>query len=404
MTQYDRIPSADAIHGDYSSSARRTFAPLILLWTFRAVAILVVCGSIWLSVRGQHPYSRPADWAWAVAVVTGSVNIGLTGWMTGRAGAGVSSPAQRRWLQPWKAIALAAWLIAYFAMASHYHAGLSHPAWGPYPASAPLLIIGLATAAVAAAIRYWPMALAGLAITVVAAFAGFGGPTGSWLILGVGLCAVYLGIAAFNAWRQRSKGTPEDARAHVDRLAQERGHRNPACDPQTDHDAMPRWAAAALTLVSFPTGPGVVLVLVPWLITRFQEGLQPWPVAVQAFGAALIAAGAAVNVATFIWFPLEGRGVPWPTDPPSSRKVMVRGPYRCVRNPMYVSFFVAITGEALLLSRPALLIYLAVLGVLLAAFVRWWEEPTMAKRFGAEYDAYKEQVYAWWPIPRRRGS
>ena len=203
MTQYDHIPSAaGAIRGDYSSFARRRFAPLTLLWTFRAVAILVVCGSFWLSVRGQRPYSGPADWAWAVAAVAGAVNIGLTGWMTGRAGTGVSGPAQRRWLQPWKAIALAAWLIAYFATASHYHAGVSHPVWGLYPASAPLLIIGLATAAVAAAVRYWPMAGAGLAITVVAALAGFGGPAGSWLILGVGLCAVYLGIAAFKTWPQ----------------------------------------------------------------------------------------------------------------------------------------------------------------------------------------------------------
>jgi protein-S-isoprenylcysteine O-methyltransferase Ste14 len=40
--------------------------------------------------------------------------------------------------------------------------------------------------------------------------------------------------------------------------------------------------------------------------------------------------------------------------------------------------------------------------VLLVAFVRWYEEPTMAKRFGAAYDAYRKQVHAWWPVPRRR--
>lgn len=197
-------------------------------------------------------------------------------------------------------------------------------------------------------------------------------------------------------------GIPEDARVDVDRPAQERVDGIPARDPQTDHAVTPRWAASVLTLVSFPTGPGVVLVLVPWLITHFQEAAQPWPVAVRALGVALIAAGAMVNVTTFVWFPLEGSGVPWPTNPPSSRKVMVGGPYRYVRNPMYVSFFVAIIGEALLLSRPGLLIYLPVLVVFVVAFVRWYEEPTMAKRFGAEYDAYRKQVHAWWPIPRRR--
>ncbi|MGC1570023.1 MAG: hypothetical protein WA794_28735, partial [Trebonia sp.] len=55
----------------------------------------------------------------------------------------------------------------------------------------------------AAAFRYWPLADAALAIAVTAAAAGFGGPAGSWLIMGIGLCAVYLGIAAFTAWRQR---------------------------------------------------------------------------------------------------------------------------------------------------------------------------------------------------------
>jgi protein-S-isoprenylcysteine O-methyltransferase Ste14 len=198
-------------------------------------------------------------------------------------------------------------------------------------------------------------------------------------------------------------GTPQDdAQAGRDRLEQERAGGIAARDRQPDHAATPRWAAAMLTLVSFPTGPGVVLVLVPWLITHFQEGAQPWPAALRALGVALIAAGALVNVATFVWFPLEGSGVPWPTNPPSSRKVMIGGPYRYVRNPMYVSFFVAIIGEALLLSRPVLLIYLPVLVVLLLAFVRWYEEPTMAKRFGAEYDAYRKRVYGWWPVPRRR--
>jgi hypothetical protein len=195
---------ATALKDQVTRQARGQFTPTTLLWTFRAVEILVVGGSMWLSVRGQHPYARPAGWAWAVAVMAGALNVGLTGWVTGRAGTGANRPAQRRWLQLWKAIALAAWLILYFATAPHYHAGVSHPVWGLYPASAPLLIIGLATAAVAAPFRYWPMAGAGLAIAVVAAAAGFDGPAGSWLILGLGLCAVYLGTAGFKTWQQRS--------------------------------------------------------------------------------------------------------------------------------------------------------------------------------------------------------
>jgi protein-S-isoprenylcysteine O-methyltransferase Ste14 len=81
---------------------------------------------------------------------------------------------------------------------------------------------------------------------------------------------------------------------------------------------------------------------------------------------------------------------------------MTGGPYRYVRNPMYVSYFLAIVGEALLLSRPALLIYLLGVIAFVVAFVRWWEEPTMARRFSAEYEAYRKQVPGWWPrLPRR---
>lgn len=81
-----------------------------------------------------------------------------------------------------------------------------------------------------------------------------------------------------------------------------------------------------------------------------------------------------------------------PTHATKSRKVMVGGPYRYVRNPMYVSYFVAIIGETLLLSRPVLFIYLLVVVAFVAGFVHWWEEPTMARRFGGEYEAYRRLV------------
>ena len=187
-----------------TQQARRTFTPLTpLLFTFRAVVVLVVFGGCWLSVRGQHPYTGHISGSViAIAIVLVAVNIGWTAWAIGRAGTGVSGPAQRKW-QAWTGIMAAAWIIGYAVTAPLYHAGVSHPVWGLYPASAPLLIIGLAAAAVAAAFRYWPLAVTALAIAVTAADAGFGGSAGSWLITGTGLCAVYLCIAAFTAWRQR---------------------------------------------------------------------------------------------------------------------------------------------------------------------------------------------------------
>ena len=194
---------AAALLDQATRQARRAFTPLTpLLFIFRAVVVLVVFGGCWLSVRGQHPYTgHISGWAVAVAVVLVAVSIGWTAWVIGRAGTGVTGPAQRKW-QAWTGIMTVAWIIGYGAAAPLYRAGVSHPVWGLYPASAPLLIIGLVGAAVASAFRYWPLAVTCVAIVVAAAAAGFAGPAGSWLITGVGLCAVYLGLAAFTAWRQ----------------------------------------------------------------------------------------------------------------------------------------------------------------------------------------------------------
>jgi hypothetical protein len=174
-----------------------------LLYAFQAVLVLAGFGGVWLSVRGQHPYAgHISGWAIALVAAIAVVNISATVWVNGRAAATARDLAQRRW-QAWKVIMVIAWLIGYTITAPHYHAGMSHPVWGLYPASGPLLIIAGASAAVTAALRYWPLASASLAVAVAAAAAGFGGPAGSWLITGIGLCGVHLGAAGYTAWRQR---------------------------------------------------------------------------------------------------------------------------------------------------------------------------------------------------------
>lgn len=184
--------------------ARRMFAPIPpLLWVFRAVLVLVAFGGVWLSVRGQDPYTgQPSGWVIAVAFALVAVNIGWSTWAIRRAGAGVSGPAQRT-RQAWIGAMLAVLVAAYAVTVPLYHAGTSHPAWGLYPASAPWMIIGLAGVAFAAALRYWPVAGTCLAIAVVGAAAGFGGPAGAWLIMGIGMCVVCLGTAAFTDWQHR---------------------------------------------------------------------------------------------------------------------------------------------------------------------------------------------------------
>ena len=96
------------------------------LWSQRRSTF---AAKIRLSVRGQHPYTgHIGGWAIAVAVVLVAINIGWTAWVIGRAGTGISGPAQRR--QAWTGIMVAAWIIGYAATAPLYHARVSHPVWG----------------------------------------------------------------------------------------------------------------------------------------------------------------------------------------------------------------------------------------------------------------------------------
>jgi hypothetical protein len=194
---------AAALLDQATVQARRRFSPgPPLLWVYRAAFVLVVFGGYWLSVRGrQNPYSAPSGGLVALIFALVAINIGWSTWALKRAGAGVSGPAQRK-RQAWIGVMLVVWIAAYAFTVPLYHASASYPVWALYPASAPLMIVGLAAAATSAVRRDWPTAGITLAIAIIAAVAGFGGPAGAWLIMGIGLCAVCLGTAAFKVWQQ----------------------------------------------------------------------------------------------------------------------------------------------------------------------------------------------------------
>ena len=82
------------------------------------------------------------------------------------------------------------------------------------------------------------------------------------------------------------------------------------------------------------------------------------------------------------------------------QRLVVGGVYRYVRNPMYVAVLAMILGQALLLGQTVLLAYAALLWLVFASFVRFYEEPTSTARFGADYEAYRRAVPAW--LPRLR--
>jgi protein-S-isoprenylcysteine O-methyltransferase Ste14 len=146
----------------------------------------------------------------------------------------------------------------------------------------------------------------------------------------------------------------------------------------------------------FAVAPGVVAGLVPWWLTGWEVG-TPWP-PLQVLGALLLVAGALVLVDAFVRFVVEGLGTPAPVAP--TQRLVVGGLYRHVRNPMYLAVGATIVGQALLLGRPILLLYAAAFAVVVLAFVRGYEEPTLARQFGAEYEDYRRAVPGWWPLLR----
>jgi protein-S-isoprenylcysteine O-methyltransferase Ste14 len=166
---------------------------------------------------------------------------------------------------------------------------------------------------------------------------------------------------------------------------------------------MRRTPAALGSAAFFVVAPGGVAALGPWLITHWQIRQYPdilaWAeIPLKVIGAAFTVAGAAVVAHSFVRFVREGFGTPAPVAPPEH--LVVGGLYRYVRNPMYVGVLTAIIGQALLLGRFELLWYAAAGFAAVFTFVRLYEEPTLRRTFGAEYDEYRAHVPGW--LPRLR--
>jgi protein-S-isoprenylcysteine O-methyltransferase Ste14 len=131
-----------------------------------------------------------------------------------------------------------------------------------------------------------------------------------------------------------------------------------------------------------------------WLAQSRGVALVPdWSVA----AILLMAAGGSIMLKCVWDFAWTGRGTPAPFDPP--RRLVVSGLYRYVRNPMYVGMGTFLVGEALFLPavRYPMLITLAVLYVVVTAFVMLYEEPVLRAKFGEDYREYCRHVRRWLP-------
>lgn len=144
--------------------------------------------------------------------------------------------------------------------------------------------------------------------------------------------------------------------------------------------------------------PGLGGAWVPWwILTRHRQTVTP--AAWEAAG--VIAAGTALYVWCVWNFAAVGNGTPGPWDAPS--RFVAAGPYRWVRNPIYIAALLIVLGEAWLFMSPWLLAYAGTLAVCFHLFVTGYEERTLRRRFGSTYLEYRRMVRRWIPRPPRRG-
>jgi protein-S-isoprenylcysteine O-methyltransferase Ste14 len=160
-----------------------------------------------------------------------------------------------------------------------------------------------------------------------------------------------------------------------------------------DDRDMSRARATTGSFVFLLIAPGVVAGLMPWLLTGW--AVHAWWPPLRVLGGLMIGAGLVVLLEAFVRFAFEGIGTPAPVAP--TERLVVGGAYRYVRNPMYLAVAALIVGQALLLGQASLFVYAAAFGVAVAAFVHGYEEPALARRFGAQYEGYRGDVPAWWP-------
>lgn len=153
------------------------------------------------------------------------------------------------------------------------------------------------------------------------------------------------------------------------------------------------------TLIFTVFVPGFWTVALPYLI--LPSDARPGLRGARAAGWLLIGAGVALYFATAFWgFAVRGKGTPLPLDPP--RKLVVEGPYRVVRNPMYWAVALVMFGEAAVFRSLLMAEWAAALLVAASLFVLLVEEPSLKKKFGEEYEAYCRNVPRWFPRLRAK--
>ena len=157
--------------------------------------------------------------------------------------------------------------------------------------------------------------------------------------------------------------------------------------------------AAFRTLVYASLFIGFFLVFIPGRILA-RVGIEPTAVvgAPEIAGMVIVVLGVALALACVATFAVIGKGTPAPFDPP--RRLVIAGPYRWVRNPMYIGAGIALFGAALFYRSLALAVYALLFLLITHLFVLLYEEPHLRRVFGASYEEYLRTVHRWVPTWR----
>jgi protein-S-isoprenylcysteine O-methyltransferase Ste14 len=141
---------------------------------------------------------------------------------------------------------------------------------------------------------------------------------------------------------------------------------------------------------------GFVLVYLPGRFLAWSGIAEPATTgAPQVAGMIIVAIATAIALWCVFTFVFVGKGTPAPFDPP--RKLVIRGPYRFVRNPMYIGAGMTIAGAAVFYESLSISIYAGLFFIITHLFVVLYEEPTLRRTFGDEYEAYFRRVRRWIP-------
>ncbi len=114
-----------------------------------------------------------------------------------------------------------------------------------------------------------------------------------------------------------------------------------------------------------------------------------------ALGIILMFLGGALLLACGLIFGAKGQGTPAVFDAP--RHFVVVGPYRFVRNPMYIAGLILLVGFGFFQRSISMVLFVVPMFFLFQLFVVYVEEPGLLRRFGQPYLAYKERINRWIP-------